>query len=364
MSTTGDKLKVGLVGCGEVTQFKHLVVLRDAPGLEVVAVADTDEDRLRAVGDLFHVPHRHRDVDALLRHPGLDVVGVCVPVAAHAEVARAALAAGKHVLIEKPLCLSLDEADRLADAAAKSPGRAMVGHHMRWHRLVRKARAFIQQGGLGEVESIRTLWNSPRLGRVNPPWRSRRVDGGGVLVEIAVHCFDLWRFLLGSEVDEIFAAASNGARDDETLAVTARLKNGMLASGLCSERTPHEIEVEISGTGGRLRLGCQRFEGYEFHPAGTAPGMIGRRRTALKNFLAELPGGLAGMRSGGDYFGSYRAEWLHFRDVIRNGAAVECALEDGRRSLEVVLAAAKSASIGAPVKLADAPRTVTPAAQR
>lgn len=364
MTMSANALKVGLAGCGEVTQFKHLVVLRDAPGLEVVALADTDAGRLRAVGDQFRVPHRYRDVGSLLEHPDLDVVGVCVPVAAHAEVALAALAAGKHVLIEKPLCLSLDEAGRLRNAADKAPGRVMVGHHMRWHRLVRKARAFIQRGGLGEVESIRTLWNSPRIGRDNPAWRSRRADGGGVLVEIAVHCFDLWRFLLGSEVEEIFAAASNGARDDETLAVTGRMKNGMLASGLCSERAPHEIEVEISGTGGRLRLGCQRFEGFEFHPAGTAPGQVGPRWGALKNFLGELPGGVSGMRTGGDYFGSYRAEWLHFGDVIRRGATVECSLEDGRRSLEVVLAAAKSASTGAPVKLADAPRAITPATWR
>jgi myo-inositol 2-dehydrogenase/D-chiro-inositol 1-dehydrogenase len=364
MTMSAPPLKVGLVGCGEVTHFKHLAVLRDAPGLQVVALADTDEGRLRAVGDPFRVPHRYRDAESLLKHPGLDVVGVCVPVAAHAAVALVALAAGKHVLIEKPLCLSLDEADRLREAAAQSPGRVMVGHHMRWHRLVRKARAFIQRGGLGEVESIRTLWNSPRIGRDNPAWRFRRVDGGGVLVEIGVHCFDLWRFLLGSEVEEVFAAGSNGARDDETLAVTARMKNGMLASGLCSERAPHEIEVEISGTGGRLRLGCQRFEGFEFHPAGSAPGMVGPRWIALKNLLAELPGGVAGMRKGGDYFGSYRAEWLHFRDVIRGGAAVECTVEDGQRSLEVVLAAAKSASTGAPVKLADAPRAVTPATRR
>lgn len=361
MTMQGKALKVGLAGCGEVTQFKHLVVLRDAPGLEVVALADTDEGRLQAVGSQFGVPHRYRDVESLLKHPGLDVVGVCVPVAAHANVALAALAAGKHVFIEKPLCLSLDEAGQLREAAAKSPGCVMVGHHMRWHRLIQRARAFIERGGLGEVESIRTLWNSPRIGRVNPAWRFRRVDGGGVLVEIAVHCFDLWRFLSGSEVEEVYAAASNGARDDETLAVTGRMKNGMLASGLCSERAPHEIEVEISGTGGRLRLGCQRFEGFEFHPAGTAPGMIGPRWSSFRNFLAELPGGLTGMRKGGDYFGSYRAEWLHFRDVIRDGAAAGCTLEDGQRSLEVVLAAAKSASTGAPVKLAEVPRAITPA---
>ncbi|MCX7823936.1 MAG: Gfo/Idh/MocA family oxidoreductase [Verrucomicrobiae bacterium] len=361
MKTADPALKVGLIGCGEVTRFKHLVVLREAPGLEVVALADLDEARLRTVADQFGVPHRYRDAEALLAHPGLDAVGVCVPVRAHAETALAVLDAGKHLFIEKPLCASLDEADRLRDRAGRAGVKVMVGHHMRWHRFVRRARAMLQQGAFGAVESIRTLWNSPRINRENPAWRFRRERGGGVLVEIAVHCFDLWRFLLGSDVETIYAVSRHGERDDESLAVTARMDNGMLASGLFSETTPHEIEIEICGTAGRARLGCLRFDGFEFLPAGTAPGEIGPRLARLRNFLRELPGGLAAMRRGGDYFGSYRAEWLHFRDVVRRGASSECTLDDGRRALQVVLAAAQSLNSGAPVRVADAPRVIVPA---
>lgn len=356
-----DTLKIGFVGCGEVTRCKHLVVLREAPGLEVVALADSDPRSLGDVARRFGIRHCYPDITALLRHPGLDIIAVCVPVQSHAQVALSVLEAGKHLFLEKPLCLTLDEADLLQDRASRSPGKVLVGHHMRWHRLVRKARTFIQQGGLGTLESVRTLWNSPRIGRHNPPWRTRRQDGGGVLVEIAVHCFDLWRYLLHSEVEVIHAFTSNGDRDDETLAVNARMANGMLASGLCSERAPNEIEVEISGTGGRLRLGCLRFEGFEFHPAGTAPGKMGPRLRSLKNLFAELPVGLAGRKKGGDYFGSYRAEWLHFREVIHQGTDPGCTLEDGRRSLEIVLAAAESASVGQPVSLACAPRILSPA---
>jgi predicted dehydrogenase len=354
-------VKVGLVGCGEVTRFKHLVVLRGLPGIEVAAVADRDEDQLRSVADQFHIAHRYRDVSALLEHSELDAVAVCVPAHSHADVAIAVMEAGKHLLVEKPLCLSLDDADRLRDRAAGSNLRIMVGHHMRWHRLIRKGREVIRNGVLGAIESIRTVWNSPRINRENPEWRFRRERGGGVLVEVAVHCFDLWRFLLESEVAEVYAVSRAGQRDDEAIAVIARMENGMIATGLLSETAPHEIEVEVCGDGGRMRLDCGRFDGFELLPAGTAPTEPGPRLRRMYNFCLELPRGLVGMRAGSDYLASYRAEWLHFRDAIRSGANPDCTLEDGRRSLEIVLAAAESTTRGVPVRIRDAPRELVAA---
>ena len=182
-----------------------------------------------------------------------------------------------------------------------------------------------------------------------------------MLVEVAVHCFDLWRFLLDSEVAEVYASSRSGQRDDEALAVIARMENGMLATASLSETAPHEIEVEICGDGGRMRLDCGRFDGFELIPAGAAPSEPRVRLRRMREFLREIPGGIIGMRTGSDYLASYRTEWLHFRDAIRAGAQVECTLEDGRRSLEIVLAAAKSAACGAPVRISDAPREIVAA---
>ncbi len=360
MRTAAAALRVGLVGCGEVTRFKHLIALQSARDIEVVAVADLDGGRLRDAAEHFRIGHRYPNAAALLNHADLDAVGVCVPAHAHAKIALEVLEAGKHLLVEKPLCLSLDEADMLEERAATAGVTVLLGHHMRWHRLVRKMREIVRQGRLGEVESIRTTWNSPRLGRDNPPWRTRREDGGGVLVEVAVHCFDLWRFITGREVLEIFAACRQGERDDEALAVTARLENGMLASGTFSETTPHEIEIEVCGTGGRLRAGCLRSDGWEFLPGDAAPGRIDQRLRRGANFIREIPHSLAALRTGGDYFESYKNQWLHFAAAVRGSSAPECTLTDGRRSLEVVLAAAQSANLAHPVRIAAAPRTLAP----
>ena len=354
-------LKVGIVGCGEVTRFKHLLVTRDLPGIEMVALADRDDNQLRTVGEMFGIAHRYRDIAAMLEHPGLDAIAVCVPAHSHTEVALAVMEAGKHLLVEKPLCLSLDDADRMRECAAKTNARTMVGHHMRWHRLIRKGRDALRKGALGKVESIRTVWNSPRIIHKNPQWRFRREDGGGVLVEVAVHCFDLWRFMLGSEVAEVYALSRHGNRDDEAISVSARMENGMLASAQLSETTPHEIEVDICGDGGRMRIDCGRFDGFEIIPAGAQPSEPMVRARRIANFMMELPGGIAGMRSGSDYMASYKAEWMHFRDTINTNSDVGCTFDDGRRSLEVVLAAAQSANSGMPVRINDAPRQLVPA---
>jgi myo-inositol 2-dehydrogenase / D-chiro-inositol 1-dehydrogenase len=350
-------LKVGLVGCGQVAEFKHLLVLQRLAGVEVVAVADIDPERLRHVADRYNIRHRYADVALLLNHPSLEAVAVCVPPDQHAAVAIPAMRAKKHLLIEKPLALSSEDCDRIIENARQCSTRIMVGFHMRWHRLVQQARAMIEQGLLGTIEAIRTVWNSPiRYDGSLPDWRYDRTTGGGALMEIAVHHFDLWRFLLQSEVEEVFAMSRYENRVDETATVSARMTNSILASAVFSERSGHDIEIEIYGRNGRLRISCLRFDGLEFYPATSVPGGV---RTRIRNAIhgmKEMPHGVLNRLPGGEYMDSYRREWQHFLNAIRNDQPVGCTLEDGERALEIALCAIDSAKSGRPVKLTHTPR--------
>jgi myo-inositol 2-dehydrogenase / D-chiro-inositol 1-dehydrogenase len=354
-------LQLGLVGCGQVAEFKHLLVLQGMPGVEVVAAADVDPERLRHVADRYQIKHRYADVAALLGHTSLDAVAICVPPEQHAAVAVAAMQANKHLLIEKPLALSAADCDLIIESARTCSARVMVGFHMRCHRLVQQARAMIDQGLLGTIEAIRTVWNSPiRYDGSLPEWRYDRKTGGGALMEIAVHQFDMWRYLLQSEVEEIFAMTRYEARADETATLTARMSNSILASAIFSERTGHEIEIEIYGRNGRLRIECLRFDGLEFYPATSVPGGVQTRIRNAIHAVKELPYGVMNRLPGGEYMDSYRREWLHFLDVVRNDQPVGCTLEDGRRAVEIALCAIESASAGHPVKLSQTPREVVP----
>ena len=325
----------------------------------MVALADPDPHRLAHVGDRYGIPTRFPDVRALVNAGVADVVGVLVPPAAHADVAATALAAGCHVLVEKPLTLTLEEADAVVAAAGRAPGRVLMGFHMRWHRLIQGARDAIRHGAIGTPESIRAIWNSPRSDVGIPLWKCRRTTGGGAFVELGVHIFDLWRFLLDTEVVDVFARGRHGHRDDENTAVTATLANGALASCLISERTSHQIELEISGDHGRLRIACQRFDGFALYGTRETEGRIGPRLRRVVTTARELPRGLMRMRQLGDYGDSYRGEWQHLIDAIRTNRAPECTVDDGRAALRIVHAVTASASRNEPVRIDQAPSTLT-----
>jgi myo-inositol 2-dehydrogenase/D-chiro-inositol 1-dehydrogenase len=252
--------------------------------------------------------------------------------------------------------LSLEEADRLIARAAQFPHKVMVGFNLRWHRLLRQARALIQQGILGPLELMRTAFTSYHQNI--PAWRKRRELGGGVFFEVAIHHFDLWRFLLQSEVEEVFAVSRSRRWEDETITVTARLANGVFVTSVFSERTSESNEVEIYGQAGRMRVSCYHFDGLEYVSSSSSPGDARARLQQIARTLKELPRGVWRMRRGGDFIASYRAEWRHFIDAIRLGRSVGCTLEDGRRALEVVMAAIESETLGRPVKVSGRPRRV------
>jgi myo-inositol 2-dehydrogenase / D-chiro-inositol 1-dehydrogenase len=327
-------VSVGLVGCGEVARRFHLPALARLPEAVVTAVADPDPAALSAAAERFAIPKRYEDPAALLADGSIDAVAICAPTACHAPLALEALRRGKHVLLEKPVALSLDEADALLAAARSSGRRVLVGFNMRWHRLVREARALLRRGALGRVRSVRSTFTTPLLLRDDvPAWRLDRRSGGGALFDLAPHHFDLWRFLLGEEVREVRAAA-----DARSAAVSASTESGVLLSASFSEAAPDANEVEIVGDDGSLRVSCYR-----------AGGLAARGRTL--GWLSRLPAALAASFRGGDYPDSYRAEWRHFVDCVRGGAEPACGLEDGRRSLAVALAALRSADEGGPVSV-------------
>lgn len=347
-----SSIRVGIVGCGTVTEQHHLLALRRVLDARVIAAADVDAARLTRVADRWGIEHRYTDYRALLARNDVDAVAVITSPQSHAEIALAALSAGKHLFVEKPLALTVEECQRLVDCAAHSSRRVMVGFNLRWHRLVRQMREIVSSGTLGKIHAVRSAYTHWRENAGMPEWHRARAQGGGVILNESVHIFDLWRFILGREVTQIFANTNGSAfYEDETSVVAACLSDDVLASGVFSLKTNPHCEIEIFGEAGRLYLSLHRFDGLEFYPHQTFAGNLTNRLKNSARALRAAPQIIAHLRRGGDMEDTYRAEWQHFIDCVRQDKAPGCSLVDGMRAVQVAWAAVDSGLRRQPVNL-------------
>jgi len=350
-----DTMKIGLIGCGNVGIKRHLPVLMNIEEVEVVAISDIDSQALDQVEKKFGIENKYHNYLDLLDNANVEVVAVCTPLPFHFEVALAALDAGKHVFIEKPLVTTLGEADFLIDKAVTTGNKVYVGFNKRWHHLVRRGREIVKNGLLGPVSVINCVYTTGHTTKALPDWRIRREKGGGSLIENGVHLYDLWRFLLRRDVVEVFAQSRSDVNcDDEPSVITAKTADGVFLNAVLSDLLPARHDMTILGRDCALNLYLDRFDGYELTPLGTCAGNIGNRIHRLQAFFKELPHAIHQTQGVGRYNASFELQWRHFLDCIRRDDEVGCSLEDGRYVVQVTLAATKSAQTGLPVRINEA----------
>ncbi len=346
-------LRLGIVGCGRVTRQLHLPALRFVPALKVVAVADVDAQRLNAVADDFQIPRRCTDARELFEDPKVDAIAICVPAMAHAQLALDALAAGKHVFVEKPLAVQLSDGERMV-AAAKSSGKiATIGFNLRCHRLVRRARAVIASGALGPIKQVITVLGSgmqyePEM----PSWRRTAATGGGALWEIGVHHIDVCSFLLQDQIELVQMFSRSGACENESVSLLARSHAGTLISCSFSQVTSSINEIRMVGDKGVLSFSPFRADSFSIRKVGQHADTW-RTRLGHSWRIREFPEFVRVALNGGDYFVSFREEWLQFAAAIRGEAPPVSSFVDGLIALRVLQTAAASAASGVPVKVGD-----------
>lgn len=343
-------VKLGLIGCGRVAEERHLPALEHVPGVEVCAVTDLDPARVDAVSDRWGIPTRHYETADLLADDQLDAVGILTPTSSHTEIGIAALDAGKHVLVEKPLALDTSECRALEERASRSPLKVVVGFNLRWHRLVRRARDVIQSGELGRIRAIRSTYSHFRRGELAPDWHRKTTLGGGVSFNEGVHHYDLWRFLLDTGVAVVSSFSRPSEHfEDETCVTNARLEDGTLATAVFTFTTSPNSEIEIYGERGRLLVSCYRFDGLEFIGATRYPGDLGHRLRAGVAGLWSVVDALPALGQGGDFQATFVGLWRHFFDCVTRDETTACTLADGRQAVAVALATIESARTGKPV---------------
>lgn len=192
-----EKIRVGIIGCGGIATKVHIPALMEQPDVQIVAVCDVDRSRSKATAEKFGIPNVFPGYEELTAMSDLDAVDICTPNDSHMAPTIAALEAGRHVLVEKPIGRNAVEAQAMVDAAKISGRKFMVAQCCRWLPDSKVLKRFIDGGAMGEMyyASIKALRR-----RGIPNWgvfTDKEKQGGGPLIDIGVHILDTTLWLLG-----------------------------------------------------------------------------------------------------------------------------------------------------------------------
>lgn len=193
-----DVVELGVLGTGAIAQIVHLPLLSQMPGVSVSAVCDVNQSKAQAIAGRFEVPSVYRSDDEVFSDPDIQGVIICSPSHLHETQAIAALEGGKHVLVEKPLALTPDGAERVIAAAEQAGREVMVAMNNRYRADARAMRTFVTNGELGEPFLVKGGLLNRKVRVLRPTWRHRRAtSGGGALMDLGVQILDLCLWTLG-----------------------------------------------------------------------------------------------------------------------------------------------------------------------
>jgi predicted dehydrogenase len=192
-----SKLKVAFVGAGGIARVCHLPAMKKIAGLEVVAVADTREETANQAAKEFSIPKVFTDYKDVLKLDDVDIIDICTPNYAHHPVANAALTAGKHVICEKPLAISVKQVQEMITASKKSKKKLMSIQNHRFRHETKKIKQMIEKGDVGELYYARAQAIRRRGIPCAATFIKKEIAGGGPMFDIGVHMLDLTYWLMG-----------------------------------------------------------------------------------------------------------------------------------------------------------------------
>lgn len=233
------KLGVGIIGAGGIANGAHLPNYQRNPRVKIIAVADVDLERARTTAERWRVEAYYQDYRQLIAHPDVEAVSVTTPVFAHAAPAIAAMEAGKHVLCEKPIAKTLEEADAMVDAARRNGVLFTMGYQPRFSRLWETTKRILEDGLIGQPYALNIV-SSGKAGLPQPWFLDPEQSGGGVLMDWGIYTAYMLQFLMGP-ISRVYAVTRinrdsyYGGRElirdvkvEDTGAVTLEFKSGAI----------------------------------------------------------------------------------------------------------------------------------------
>lgn len=344
-------LKFALVGCGRIAKrHSELLGHNQIKGAQLAAVCDLIPEKAERIGKEFSVPY-FKDMHEMMRSVDIDVVVVLTESGHHAEHVIELAPYGKHIVVEKPMALTLDDADAMIQACDAAGVRLFVVKQNRFNVPVVKLRQALEQGRFGKLVlgTVRVRWCRPQAYYDQDAWRGTWALDGGVLTNQASHHVDLLEWMMG-DVVSVFAMGSTALANietEDTAVVTLRFKNGAL--GVIEATTaarPKDLEGSISilGEGGTVEIGgfaVNKMKVWNFVDASPDD------ETVMERFSVNPPN---------VYGFGHQAYYEHVVDCIQNQKTHLVDGLVGRKSLELINAIYESIETGKEIRLKFQPK--------
>ncbi len=342
-------LQYGLIGCGRISP-NHIAAALDN-GLHIAAVSDIEEKKMEETIEKFRLPRetkRYVDYREMLKQEHLDLIAICTESGKHGAIALDCIAAGSNLIIEKPIALSLTEADQIIANAERKNIVVSACHQNRFNKSVQKIREAVEENRFGKLlyGTAHIRWNRGEDYYQQAPWRGTWEQDGGALMNQCIHNIDLLRWMMGDEITEVVGMTDNLRHDfiaaEDLGMALVRFANG--SYGIIEGTTniyPKNLEetLYIFGEKGTVKAGGKSvnlIEEWQFADKLDDP-------EAVKAKYHENPPNVYG-------FG-HQPLYADVIDAIKQGRQPYVTAQDGRNALELVLAIYQSAAEGKSVRL-------------
>ena len=343
MSADARTFRIGLVGCGRISK-NHFDAIRKIDGLELAAVCDTDAERAQRAGEAQAVPW-YRGLDEMLREGDIDLVTICTPSGTHSMQGIAAAQAGKHVVTEKPMSLTLRQADDLVRACDDAGVQLFVVKQNRLNPPIQLLKRAVDKGRFGRIylANVTVRWQRPQEYYDAEPWRGTWEFDGGAMMNQASHYVDLIQWLVGP-VESVLGKTATQARrieaEDSGIGIL-KFRSGALGVIEVNVLTyPRNLEgsITIIGDRGTVKIGgtaVNRVEHWIFAEYDDDDKLVEAANTNPPTVY------------GFGHEGYYR----NVLAVLRGEAKPETDGRAGRKSLELILGIYESAKTGCEVAI-------------
>jgi len=334
-----EKLLFGVIGVGRIGKIHIENLVTRISSTEVIAVADPFAEELRKVAGQFHIPNAVPDHKEILSRSDIDAIAICSPTDTHYPIILEAAAAGKHIFCEKPIDLSITKIETIIKEVKKCGVKFMVGFNRRFDPNFLKIHDLVKAGKVGEPHVLKITSRDPA-----PPPESYIRSSGGLFLDMTIHDFDMARYLINSEVTEVYAQGRvlidpvfERAGDIDTAIVVLNYKSGAMATIDNSRQAVYGYDqrVEVFGSKGMATVKNNTPDNHIFIDVN------GTHSALPLNFFMDR------------YTESYLGEMQAFIDCLQKDTEPPVSGEDGLLAVVIGLAAMKSMKKNRLVKLSE-----------